>query len=341
MARKGRAQPSGKRRRPSRETMAGTYTEAELERCRAMSWHVERVAGRLFSVRTVRERLFGDPAATVTPEQAHRLLASPASRHVPLRKFTDLDIPWRDHWCEDSKVTPWRVPDVADGLDVTLTLCAPGRREPWSDKVTVADAEGIHEPRVVRHPTADGREGITTAFRGTPLYLLAGAARSTADQMLWTERDATWFLLTGTAPAVEPVRSWVEVAHDDKGQPLRAEMVLRVQVFLTHRSADRALARARRLALRRQGLRRAFPMEQSNVALFLFVEEQTQHNGGVRPSWGTLLARWNATQRKEWQYGDRSHLRRDYERARRHLTQAPKVLKAAEWVPSTVLTPSR
>ena len=69
-------------------------------------------------------------------------------------------------------------------------------------------------------------------------------------------------------------------------------------------------------------------MESKTLTLFSFVERKKEENRGVRPSWGTLLDAWNATQRKEWQYGDeRSHLRQDYERASRYLTQVGDTLQ--------------
>ena len=65
-------------------------------------------------------------------------------------------------------------------------------------------------------------------------------------------------------------------------------------------------------------------MKPRTLALFEFVEEQRERKAGTQPSWCELVMRWDTTQREERRYGgERSHLRRDYERARRYLTEAP------------------
>ncbi len=157
---------------------------------------------------------------------------------------------------------------------------------------------------------------------------LREAVRQNAADFLWSEKEAEWFVLTGEAPAVEPVATELRFAHDENGQPIRAELVVRIQTFLTHASAERALARGRKWWMHRLGLGNAHPMESKTLALFSFVERKKEENGGTRPSWGTLLDAWNATQRKEWRYGEeRSHLRQDYERASRHLTQVGEPLR--------------
>lgn len=284
----------------------------EQKRCRVETWRAARHAPRFPAVQRLRTLLFGAPDATVTRERAFDLLESPATHYLTPQQFEDAGLAFADH---TAVLAAARTQQQAGATfrDVHVRVRSAGRSAPFTRRVTLDDADGVHTPPSLTVPTRDGRTQPVTTFPGTYLRRIRDGVQNVALDLLWTEADTVLFVLTGEVPEVQPATIRVEVARDEKGQPLRAELVLRLQAHVTYETARKAVARALRRVTYRQGtVRRGRPLSLRSLALYRFVEEQTDRDKGTRPGWGALLDRWNTLQRREWRYGSRMNLRRDY-----------------------------
>jgi hypothetical protein len=302
-------------------------TRQERERCDALAQHVGRVAARHKAVRDARTALFGSELATAeNAQRAHELLESPATRNLGPKDFLKHEIPFGSHRTDWAKSKAGEIPECDDSADwrkVTgLRLLWPGGSivvPPF--RVVISNTRGT-QPGRVRLPSRRGGAWATVAPHGTWLALIARYTARIARDLLWSEENAAWFLLTGEIPKIEPVTAHIVEATDDHGRSLRPEIVLRAQPFVSIGSLDRAIS-ACRLELGRR-LRLGPPLASRTLAVFEFVEEQRAQSAWEVVPWTRLMRRWDATERarkRKWGYGDRGNFRRDYERIRELLLE--------------------
>ena len=156
---------------------------------------------------------------------------------------------------------------------------------------------------------------------GTCFDFIRHAAEYLQTQLLWDQADAIAFLMTGRCPSLAPLTVTYDVAHSPDGNPLRAEVVIRLQPFVSSDSVAAALTRVRLDIGRR--LRPGPSMAERTLAIFDFVEQARASAGWTRPPWSELVIAWDADPARDgWQYeGDRRNFRRDYERARQLLLE--------------------
>lgn len=306
-------------------------TRQERERCQTLRRHVVRVAARHKAVRDLRKLLFGSETATAeSGRRAYDLLGSPATRNLGPEAFKERGIPFDAHRTEWAKLEgkrPGEMPGSDDDgywRDVTgLQVLWPGGSVTLPTfRVAISDARGVR-PRHIRVPSGGGPSWTVEAPPGTWLDWIALYSERIELDFLWSQVDAVRFLLTGEAPPIDPVRTHVDEATDGKGQPMRLEVVLRVQPFVSMKTIEHAMATCRFHLGRR--LRLGPPMALRTLAVYDFVEQERAREAWEVVPWARLVRRWDGTERvkrRGWGYGgDRGNFRRDYERARKLLIE--------------------
>jgi hypothetical protein len=298
-------------------------TRQERERCRILSLHVRRLAGRSRAVRGLRETLFGDADGTISRGRAFALLESPATHYLGPRFFEAHKIPFASH---ESKLEKRTLPrkGMARIEHVRLKVWRPGATPVLAERrVTMGGGRGIHPPRWVQIPSRRRVQHGALAHEGSWLRIIAQWAERIAKDFLWSEAEAIRFALTGQAPSIDPVSAHFKVATDGRGAPVRPEIILRVQPFVSMKTIERAMA-ARRFSLGRR-FRLGPPLALRTLAVFDFVEDARAREGWEAVPWARLVKRWDGTERgkrRGWGYrADRGNFRRDYERIRKLLIE--------------------
>lgn len=292
----------------------GVATAEELERCRVLARHLAKTAAHAVEVELARTALLGDPEKTMSPDEARAMLNSPASRYLPVAFFRKNGIPLTSHEAvadSEEVVTGPRGPAVMARLTVTWDQ---GRVQteaivPWANP----GEEGA------RHLSVPDSPGLTQRLQihpGTLLWMLAMSATRLARWSGWTEAEAVWFILTGVAPSPAPVRASTRVTVSPDGRPTLAQVTLHAYPFVSARTLSRVHAAIRRSLLPRK-LGPAIGVR--GLRLFEFVQERTDWS--KRPAWSSIMREWNEAQRHAWCYDDRGHLRRDFFRVAKLLTE--------------------
>lgn len=263
-----------------------------------------------------RQRLMGD--RLLTEEQAHEFLESPATRFMPLRLFEGWDVPLIGH---EAEVLKHDIAPHAEPLKhtVVLKLHPPGltktlrygkARAP--DKESV-DAQWSHDrgdpdepidPRV-RTIKYTAREGDTEEFYVWPGSVL-DSVRSFCSHWAriygWPESETVLWFLSGRPPSLKPLSGKVSYR---KGSPLR--VTLEIQPWVSAETIYRNYRRWQKQIhgdnYRNPGLR--------SLRIVRFVEHSIRQEG-KRPSWQTLLERWNAAHSAKEQFSNRSNFARAY-----------------------------
>jgi hypothetical protein len=186
--------------------------------------------------------------------------------------------------------------------------------------VRLIDDVGLEVPRLSL-PPQNGLSRSEYAPPNTWLSWIRMYVQPIRHDFLWSEEEAVRFLLVGQAPPIHPVAAHVQRAHDGKGGPLRVQISMTVQPFVSMETLDRAMAVCRYSLGRR--LRLGPPLAPRTLAVFEFVETEKMKEGWQEIPWSRLVARWDKSERakrRKWTYkNDRGNFRRDYQRARQLL----------------------
>lgn len=146
-------------------------------------------------------------------------------------------------------------------------------------------------------------------LEGSVFAELRWASKWLAERLPWSPWDALWFVLTGTAPSVQPLqlgtKHWKGEAHE------RLEITISVEPWVSAKTLARLFIAHQRALLGRENR----PISVKNLALLDFVMAQRE-SGSAPVGWTTLMAKWNRTH-PTWGYGDVRHFQRDHLRVRR------------------------
>jgi hypothetical protein len=279
-----------------------------------------RIAGENELVRRLRMLLFGEPTRTVSLDRSIDLLSSPATHYLGPEWFRSYDVPFTEHRAMEGGHKPMSGPGLQRERRVQLTVSWSTQERRTAADVMITDREGRS---AIQRLEAPGRNGAQTlfVFRNTWLEVLKTHCKQFCAELLWSEAEALAFVMSGRTPEIKPVRAEAAVATDNSGQPLRTEVTLRVQPFVSIDSIDRMLAEVRIMLGRR--IRPGPPMAHRTLALFEFVEDSVANAGPTAIPWNDLVRDWDHRHRRDkWGYGgDRRNFRRDFERARRLLLE--------------------
>jgi hypothetical protein len=313
---------SVQRQAPTSDTseVPGVATLLERRRCDVLSRHVARIATEHQLVRDLRDLMFGGPTQTVALDRALALLDSPATHYLSPEWFRFYGVPFAVHEAVKGGERVMTPGAHRRERRVRVTVKWPAREISTEVDVLVDDRDGRSALQRIEVP---GRFGARTfpVFRNTWLEVLKLYCAQFCGDLLWSEAEAVAFVMMGEPPEIKPVRAAAAIARDTAGQPIRTEVTIRVQPFVSIDSIDRMLAAVRVLLGRR--LRPGPAMAQRTLALFEFVEERRADAESKVPPWAELVEAWdNAHRRDRWGYGgDRRNFKRDYERSRRLLLE--------------------
>lgn len=292
------------------------FTALEQERCDVLSRHVAQVAADNRAVRNARELLFGGPTQVVSLHRAQQLIASPATKYLDPAWFKEKGIPFALHEAEAGGQVNIPGPGLQLDRRVRVRVEWPGGKQSIDTEVRVTARDGGSLTSQLAY--RDGALSLIV-FQNTWLELLKFRCALLSTTFLWTEQESLTFLMCGIAPELVPVRADWKVARDNLGQPLRTEVILRLQPFVSIHSVDRVLVTMRMLLGRR--LRPGPPMGHRTLANFEFVEERRAQAEWTTPPWSELVRAWDQAHARDGlgYGGDRRNFRRDFERGRRQL----------------------
>lgn len=302
----GRRSPPGRAMAAKVSPVLSAY---EVARPAAVGALVAAQAAATPRVRDFRAEVLG--GCTLSPEQARRLVASPAAQALPPGAFVRLGIPLVGH---EAQIVGTRYSDLS--------------ADPWFREVTVRveSPGGAHEetrrwsgsgPRPdLNLASFDGRwrEQHVPVYRGSLLDEVRELAGWLAREYDWLEPQATWFVLTGSVVPRLPLR----VAVDGKlgyGHT-SCRVTLDVEPWISAETVLRAYRDVQRRVL--PGDNR--PVGERSLALARFVAEQERD--GERRTWRELRTRWNDAH-PDLLYDDDRRFRRDVVRAHQILLFPP------------------
>jgi len=307
-------------------TELGDY---ERERALVQSAYVARWAAKIDDVRDFRDGVMG--GELLTPEEADKLVTSPAAAILTPGHFINQEIPlkdhvaevvdercWKDDWAEEGtryygvtlRVSP-------PGVEITVSQrCAPDAREvpSWGQIMPYVDSDGTSPMTQV----LSSRERFDRSYmyrevagvRVVPLSLL-GKLREVGKQLArrypWLEAEAVRFVLTGEPPWMPPLTGQsVKGGFREHG----ADPAI-IITAAAYTSAD--TVRRLFLQMQHQVGGRAQQERAKGAAVLRFVLQQVDSEGDL-PPWPELQRRWNAAH-PEQRYKDASGIRKQYERA--------------------------
>ncbi len=134
-------------------------------------------------------------------------------------------------------------------------------------------------------------------------------AQMLAKTYYWEELDALWFILTGQAPHLSPLRvTATQSGWKERYLPMTARITVEADVWVEAKSVRRAFQDAQRHVL--GGDTR--PLSDRTVEVVKFVARRMRRYG--EESWSERLRVWNSTCPEGWRYESYRSLRRVFER---------------------------
>lgn len=278
---RGAAEPRGERTAPppgpvplGGEASEGVRSALVAERAAAFSALLAADAAQEPAVRRFREAALGH--RLLTPTEAWAFVRSPALAWFSAARLRRRGVPLIGH-------------EVADQQRATETL--PDGRRRWHLAVRLADppttlegwAPAPHPVPTLAYPAEDRWVAHTVVAPGSVLDELRRVVEGLVEGYPWPPAAATWYVLTGAAPWVAPIR--VERRRRIARRYARSEVALIVEswvpaaeVVAAYRSVQRQLLGGDNRPLGRRALA---------LARFL---------AGQPPDlrWRELMERWNA-----------------------------------------------
>lgn len=286
--------------------------DLERERAAAFEEHVARIAANDFRVRRFRDKVLG--GSLLTPEQALTLIHSPAAWSFSRLQFEKWGIPLTDHAAELKETEEYRAGGRV-GNSFTVRVEPPGierTRARLLRKLPFVDKSGYAED--------------ITVGEGSVLGDLAELADRLYAAYPWEPKaDIVHFVLTGTVPAVPPVKMYYspkeKLSLERSSDSFRnGTITLEVAPWIRAKTVEAAFRDAKRQV---SGNRKYRRLEEKSLKMIRFIAQYDDLPKGRR-----LLEAWNDTEWVEehpaWYYdpnkrGESSRFWRDYHRARRAL----------------------
>ena len=316
-----RVSPAAPRVRRRAIRIKSAISEDESLRARAFSAALGHLASGREEVRQVRLRFF--EGRVLTEREGIALLDSDLPRYFDEEFFSARGIPLVGHRARAVFLgRGGREIAFYSASSSVFRVEWKGRREdiPYPVQlylpITRPDCPQLS---ILRHPMA--RPAANQGFRNRSGRVLPssvfGQLRDVSLKLVkdyqWSESDATWFLLTGAVPYLDP--AVVEPEGFLGSSYWRVRLTLTVDAWLRPGTVLRIYRQAQRQLL--EG--RSRPLSKRNLALFEFVVTRTEADAASR-SWRGLMASWNhGCPLLSWQYHDPRRFHRDFVRARRAL----------------------
>jgi len=269
-----------------------TLGKGDHEHAEALSLHLAKQALLWPEVRRFRERVLGgSPLPADEPEPVRAFLQSEIDSEYDLPRIdpvyhpgqlTDVqnlrDLVAGDVDPDESVVYPYRLPDypLPGGDAVDLLRAAANYRYPYE---------------------AGAMEFIRDHEGGS----LGDLGRRLATTYPWDPGDAAWFVLTGEAPKVEPVRLF----HDEA----RGTFTLTFMPWVS----KMIMLQVRRVAQQRSD---SGELKEKALEVFRFVTEHANAQGSK--AWDKLRAEWNK-RHPDQRFANRSSIASAYQRAEKKL----------------------
>jgi hypothetical protein len=313
--------PRGQSVEPHVETDLRDY---EMQRMLAESAYVASRAAKRRVVCRFRERFMD--GELLTPEEADKLVASPAAAILPPEGFRRRGIPLGDHTAEVVEERCWteqgerryRVSVFVSPPGVKMTarqhLRPDSREVPKTRILSYMDSDG-NQPMTEVLSYVDGRDGsykykAVPGVRVHPASLLAKLQKvgeELARRYPWREAAATRFVLTGEPPGIPPLTGRI-VTGGFREHGSDPAIIMEVAPYV---AAD--TVKTFYLQMQHASGGRAQQETAKGAAVFRFVQEQADDEGNL-PQWPELLRRWNRAHPTQ-RYGDESGIRKVYKRA--------------------------
>jgi hypothetical protein len=332
---------AGRLVRAREESAAEQYT---AERSTALSAYLGERARQVRFVRSYRNIVL--EGQILTAEQAYALLRSPAGQFLSLNQFRELGIPVVGHRSRHvghsgNAWAPYTEEEVVAKMQRSAVEKRPPRWEPPfpgslynPDEVTLRiEWDGGEVEHTFQKPEApEGRKKreewelqyldqeqvfhFLETWHESVFDFLQGHAKRLAKSFQWTEHRAVWFILTDEVPWMCPVE--VGYQFQDTMDYTRLQVNFAVEPWVPDEVLLSIYRHNQREILGGPN-RRLGPQP---LALFRFVLAQEQQEGR-RPSWRTLLERWNAAhaEQPDWQYRRPEHMTTEYHRILSKLTR--------------------
>lgn len=169
--------------------------------------------------------------------------------------------------------------------------------------------------------TVDGREDTIPVGRGSVLWKLRDLALTLARDYSWPAGEATWFVLTGDIPFVEPVslNKTTEVCCDgEEAVVRRTRITITADAWISGDTVSRFFRAMQKVALRKDNRE----LDAKSLQVFAFVNSLAK--AGKKPSWRKAMELWNRAHRDEtMKFGEARHLAALYRRAHLAIVGTP------------------
>jgi len=200
----------------------------EMLRTEVYGEYLAKVAAADFYVARYRKRLLGEYTATLTLDQAHSLIRSPAAQVLPTSFFRGMRIPVGDHDAAFLEHEPGL--DEAEesvGEYAIIRVWWAENPEGIEQRVQSAVTEG-EDLTWLDFRNEEGEDDYMAVRRDSVLGELQRLASSLTERFPWGEAQATWFVLTGEPPLVPPIKVRytsrpAQVYLEPSGKPERFE----------------------------------------------------------------------------------------------------------------------
>ena len=244
------------------------FGQREIERAAAIEEYAAKIATTDPDVYTFREKILG--GRLLPEEQARAFVTSPATRFLEYSQFEGLGILPLEHNAELRDYTRKRVMGKVRYSSIVsfqgLAVETPVRPVP--------DTKG-HLPRLY-YVGEDGYVKSVEASLGSVIYELREIGAQLSERYSWQEAQATWFVLTGIIPAVQPVRTAYQAKrsrHFNHG-----EIILTVAPWVPADVVRNVYRKAQRKVLGGDNQ----PLREKNLKLMRFVTERIDPLGGLQ-----------------------------------------------------------
>ena len=204
--RRQRQRKSRKNQEAVEEHWFPELSDEEMLRVEVYGEYLAKVAAADLYVARYRKRVLGERTATLTPDQAHSLIRSPAAQVLPTSIFRGMRIPVGDH---DAAFL-----DHEPGLDeaeesvgeyAIIRVWWTENPEGMEQRVQSAVTEG-EDLTWLEFRNEEGEDAFMAVRQDSVLGELQRLASSLTERFPWPEAQATWFVLTGEPPLVPPVK---------------------------------------------------------------------------------------------------------------------------------------
>jgi hypothetical protein len=271
----------------------------------------------------------------LTPDEADRLVTSPAAAILTPGHFVNEGIPLRDHvaevvdercWKEDWAEEVTRHYSVTvqvspPGVEITVRQgCAPDVRQvpSWTQIMPYVNSNGDSPMTEVLSYEADAggyKYKEVPGVKVVPLSLLGKlqeVAKHLSRRYPWLESEAIRFVLTGEPPWIPPLTGQL-VRGGFRELGADPAIIITTAAYVSAETVRKLF-----LQMQHQSGGRAQQERAKGAAVLRFVLEQADSEGNL-PPWFEVLRRWNTAYPKQRYADDESGIRKQYDRAYREI----------------------